>query len=179
LPAAIGTVGFLNYFTPIYLQEMGVSQSVIGSVFIIYGFSLVYIGPAISRFADKSKNKKYFIFIGCLIASVTFMLFYFATGIFITLVAAFFLGISTSLVIASQSSYLLNLEITRKFGEGKALGIFRATSRAGQAAGPIIFSCIFLSENINNNLAFIGLFYLLSSLIFLIITSMDKLPAKE
>ena len=178
-PAAIGTVGFLNYFTPLYLQEIGASQSVIGSVFIIYGFSLVYIGPVISKFADRSKNKKYFIFIGCSIASLTFMIFYFSSGILITLVASFFLGISTSLVIASQSSYLLSLDITKKFGEGKALGIFRATSRAGQAAGPIIFSCIFLGDNLNTNMAFLGLFFLLSSLIFLIITYRDYLPLKE
>jgi MFS family permease len=98
------------------------------------------------------------------------MLFYFEKGIYITLIAALLLGISTSLVIASQSSFLLGLEVTKKFGEGKALGIFRATSRAGQAAGPIIFSFIFLGENINYNMAFIGLFYLLTSFIFLLIS---------
>jgi MFS family permease len=173
-PAAIATVGFLNYFVPIYLEEIGVSQSIIGSVFIVYGLSLVFIGPTLSKFADKTNNKKYFIFIGCTLASVTFMLFYFEKGIYITLIAALLLGISTSLVIASQSSFLLGLEVTKKFGEGKALGIFRATSRAGQAAGPIIFSFIFLGENINFNMAFIGLFYLLSSFIFLLISKNNK-----
>jgi MFS family permease len=173
-PAAIGTVGFLNYFVPIYLEEMGISQSVIGSVFIVYGLSLVFIGPTLSKFADKTNNKKYFIFIGCTLASVTFMLFYFENGLGITLIAALLLGISTSLVIASQSSFLLGLEITKKFGEGKALGIFRATSRAGQAAGPIMFSFIFFGENINYNMAFIGLIYLLSSFIFLAISKNNE-----
>jgi MFS family permease len=178
-PAAIGTVGFLNYFTPIYLKDIGVSPAIIGSVYIIYGLSLVYIGPTISKLADKSKNKKYFIFIGCSVASVTFIIFYFATGLFITLLAALLLGISSSLIIASQSSYLLSLEITKRFGEGKALGIFRATSRAGQAAGPIIFSFVFLGEKISNNMAKMGLFYLLSSLLFLIITNKDNYIQKE
>jgi MFS family permease len=95
------------------------------------------------------------------------------------LLAAFFLGLSTSLIIASQSAYLLNLEITKRFGEGKALGIFRGSSRAGQAIGPIIFSCIYFGENINKNIAFLGLLYLLTSFIFIALTSKDGLRRKD
>lgn len=179
LPTAVATVGFLNYFSPIYLQEIGISQSIIGSVFIIYGISLVYLGPIISKFADRANSKRNFIFLGCLLASLTFMLFYFINGLAIILIAAFLLGLSTSLIIASQSAYLLNLEITKRFGEGKALGIFRGSSRAGQAIGPIIFSCIYLGENINKNIAFLGMLFLLTSFIFIALTHKDDLSRKD
>ena len=45
LPAAIAAVGFLNYFMPVYLNRLGVSQSTIGQVLMIYGICLIYIGP--------------------------------------------------------------------------------------------------------------------------------------
>jgi MFS family permease len=179
LPTAVATVGFLNYFSPIYLQEIGISQSIIGSVFIVYGISLVYLGPILSKFADRTHRKRNFIFLGCILASITFMLFYFIQGIAIVLLAAFLLGLSTSLIIASQSAYLLNLEITKRFGEGKALGIFRGSSRAGQAIGPIIFSCIYFGENINKNIALMGLLYLLTSIIFIALTYKDGLSRKD
>ncbi|MCP4020577.1 MAG: MFS transporter, partial [Desulfobacteraceae bacterium] len=40
LPAAIAAVGFLNYFSPIYLNRLGASQATIGRVLMVYGFSL-------------------------------------------------------------------------------------------------------------------------------------------
>jgi predicted MFS family arabinose efflux permease len=82
LPAAIAVVGFLNYFSPIYLNSIGASQATIGRVLMIYGVSLIYIGPMISRHVDASCNKKQYIFIGCLLGATTFLIFNFFNGIY-------------------------------------------------------------------------------------------------
>ena len=75
LPASIAVVGFINYFSPIYLNRIGVSESSIGRVLMIYGICLIYVGPLISKYIDASNNKKLFIFLGCMLGSLAFLSF--------------------------------------------------------------------------------------------------------
>jgi len=173
LPASIAAVGFLNYFSPIYLNRIGASQGTIGRVLMVYGFSLVYLGPVIAKFVDRFDNKKNYVFVGCLLGSIAFLMFYFLDGLLAVIIAVLLLGLSNSFIIASQSTYLLGLKVTHILGAGKAIGIFRGTSRIGQSLGPIIFSGFFLSENIKMSITKLGFFYLLTAVLFLVFTQKD------
>ena len=173
LPAAIAVIGFLNYFSPIYLNRIGATQSTIGQVLMLYGICLIYFGPFISRYVDSSNNKKIYILMGCFLGSMALIAFYFLDGIMAAVVAVLLLGLSSSLVLASQSVYALKLKVTKDLGEGKAIGIFRSTSRVGQMLGPIVFSAVISLTNNNSGITFLGLAYLLTALVFLIITQSD------
>jgi predicted MFS family arabinose efflux permease len=173
LPAAIAVVGFLNYFTPIYLNRIGASQSTIGQIIMLYGICLIYLGPVISRYVDTSNNKKVYIMMGSLIGSLALISFYFFSGLYASIVAIVLLGISSSLVLASQSVYALKLKVTKELGEGKAIGIFRSTSRVGQMIGPIVFSSVIALSNINFGITILGVVYVLSAILFLIFTQSD------
>jgi len=174
LPAAFAAVGFLHYFSPVYLNRLGSSQGTIGRELMLYGFSLVYLGPVIARFVDKFNTKKNYVFVGCLLGSLAFLMFYFFEGVAAVTFAVLLLGLSNSFIIASQSTYLLGLKVTHAFGTGKAMGIFRAVSRLGQALGPIIFSGLFLSKNIRMSITYFGLIYLATAILFFIFTLKDK-----
>jgi predicted MFS family arabinose efflux permease len=174
LPASIAVVGFLNYFSPIYLNTIGASQATIGRVLMIYGVSLIYIGPIISRHVDASGDKKKYIFIGCVLGSVTFLSFHFFNGLTAAILGVFLLGLSSSFVIASQGAYLLNLPVTQRLGPGKAIGVFRASSRIGQALGPLVFSLVASSSNVGTNISQMGWLYLLTAFLFLLLTYGDK-----
>jgi len=174
LPAAIAAIGFLNYFSPIYLNRLGASESTIGRILMVYGVCLIYIGPFISKYVDAAENKRAYIFLGCLLGSCAFLVFNFLGGFTAAIIAVFLLGLSNCLVLASQSAYALSLEVTREFGEGKSIGIFRATSRIGQMLGPIIFSSIILATDINQGITFLGLFYLITALLFLLLTQANR-----
>ena len=168
LPAAIGVVGFLNYFSPIYLSSIGASQSTIGRILMIYGISLVYIGPCISRYVDASPDKRLYVFTGCLLGSMTFLVFTIFEGIVAAILGVLLLGLSSSFVLASQSAYVLQLPVTRHLGEGKAIGIFRSSSRIGQALGPMVFGAVMAGGNIQHGIAFFGLMYLMTAFLFLL-----------
>ena len=174
LPAAIAVVGFLNYFSPIYLNRIGASQAAIGRIFMIYGICLIYIGPLISRYVDASNKKRLYIFNGCILGSLAFMTFNFIEGIIAAAIAALMLGLSSSFVLASQSAYTLRLKVTEELGAGKSIGIFRSTSRGGQVLGPIVFSSIILMTNIESGITILGIGYLGFALIFLLLTIKDK-----
>jgi predicted MFS family arabinose efflux permease len=171
LPASIAAVGFLNYFSPIYLNRQGIAQSVIGQVLMIYGICIIYIGPYIGKYVDASKNKNIFIFIGCLLGSLAFLCFNFLNGLAATIVAGVLLGLSNSFVLGAQSAYALKLKVTQELGEGKAIGIFRSTSRIGQMFGPIVFGWAIMANNLEQSIFYLGLCYLLTALLFIIVVN--------
>jgi predicted MFS family arabinose efflux permease len=174
LPAAIAVVGFLNYFSPIYLNRIGASQSTIGRILMIYGISLIYIGPLVSKYVDASNKKRLFVFMGCALGSMAFLTFNVIEGIIAASVSMLLLGLSSSFVLASQSAYTLRLTVTEELGAGKSIGIFRSTSRIGQVLGPIVFSWLILSTNIESGITYFGIAYFGFAIIFLLLTAKDQ-----
>lgn len=178
LPSAIAVIGLLNYFGPVYLDRLGVSQSIIGSVLILYSICMVYLGPLVSRYIDASDNKRLFVFIGCALGGSAFLSFYFFTGLTATIIAVLLLGVSSCFVLASQTTYALTLDVTRQLGYGRAIGIFRASSRIGQMLGPILFGWLMVVTDINQGLTYFGVAYLTTAVFFLLLTS-EKIKYKE
>ena len=108
LPSAIAVIGLLNYFGPVYLDRLGVSQSIIGSVLILYSICMVYLGPFVSKYIDASDNKRLFVFIGCALGGGAFFSFHFFTGLTATVIAVLLLGVSSCFVLASQTTLCIN-----------------------------------------------------------------------
>ncbi len=178
LPSAIAVIGLLNYFIPVYLDRLGISQSIIGGVLILYGLCMVYLGPLISHYIDASNNKRWFVIAGCVLGGCAFLGFQFFTGLLGTIVAVLLLGLSSCLVLASQTTYALTLDVTHRLGQGRSIGIFRATSRVGQMLGPILFGWLIMSTDIHQGLVYFGLGYLATAVLFAIATSASLLSDK-
>lgn len=170
LPSAIAVIGLLNYFGPVYLDRLGISQSVIGSILILYSICMVYLGPFVSKFIDASDNKRLFVFIGCVLGGSAFLSFHFFTGLIATVIAVLLLGVSSCFVLASQTTYALTLNVTKQLGQGRAIGIFRASSRIGQMLGPILFGWLMVYTDINQGLTYFGVAYLTTAILFLLFT---------
>ena len=171
VPLAIAAVGFLNYFGPVYLDRWGASQSTIGSVLIIYSLCIVYLGPLLSQYIDASNNKRLFIIVGCVLGGCAFLSFYFFSGILAASLTSLLLGLSACFVLASQITYALNLEVSKRLGEGRAVGLFYVSSRIGQMLGPMLFGWLIVAEDINKGVIYCGIGYLIIALLFALVTS--------
>jgi MFS family permease len=165
LPASIAVAGFLHFFTPVYLDEIGVRESTIGQVLILYGICLIYFGPSIGRMIDRSQNKRYYLLTGGVLGGLAFVTFHTDFGIASMVVSVFLLGLSSSFVLSSQSTMVLELKESRELGEGTALGIFRSISRIGQVVGPIIFGWVLLTGDLNDVINRLGYTYIGAMLI--------------
>ncbi len=174
LPAAVAVVGFLNYFSPIYLHRSGASESTIGQVLIIYGACLILAGPTIGRYVDASEDKKSWIFFGCLLGSASFLVFGVIDGVIAAVLAILLLGLSSSFVLSTQTAFALQLSVTQELGQGKAIAIFRSTSRAGQALGPLVFATMIGAIGMREGIVVLGVCYLVMALLFALITQKDK-----
>ncbi|WP_415230838.1 MFS transporter [Psychromonas sp.] len=173
MPASIAVVGFLNYFSPVYLNQQGISESTIGQVLMLFGVCLAVLGPRVGRLIDATENKQQLVFIGSLLGALAFLTFSLWDGLLATTIAICLLGLSNCLVLSAQSVYLLKLDITQELGEGKAMGIFRSSSRLGQMLGPIIFAWLFVFEDIGIGVTYLGLAYIVMALIFICLTGRE------
>lgn len=176
IPFALCQVGLLFYAAPIYLNELGISQSNIGRVLMIYGLSVIYVAPWISRFVDHSHHKKRFIILGGVVGAVGLMSLYFYSGFLAVMFAVFLMGLSGSLVGSSQSAFALKLSVIQKVGVGKAMSVQRAADKLGQMLGPLVLGAMIASVGIGNGVAIVGLIFFIATLIFLLITSEDASP---
>jgi len=172
LPTAFSIVGFINFFYPVYLNRLGETQSNIGRIYMIYGLCLIYIAPYLSKFVDRSDNKKLFIVITGLIGGLAFTSFYFTGGFWATVITVLLLGISSS--FDASRTYALNLKITKTLGEGIAMGIFNLAEKIGQVVGPLIFGLFFITTSLNNTMAAFGLVYIIITIFFMLTAQSDK-----
>jgi len=179
LPAAIATIGFLNYFSPIYLSRMGVAESAIGQVLMLFGLCLTLLGPSIGRLVDASENKTLPILVGSLLGCAAFLLFDVLQGIAAVVAAVVLLGLSNSLVLSAQSVFVLQQDVSRQLGDGKTLGIFRATSRIGQMLGPMLFAWLIVVTDVREGMIYFGWAYLAAVVLFQLMAGREPTMAAE
>ena len=168
MPGALILVGFINFLIPVYLNRIGTNQSDIGRVLMIYGVCLIYVAPTISRFVDRSGNKKMYIFLSGVIGALGLTGYYFQGGLVATGLAALLLGISSSFGFAAQNAFALNLKVTHEAGHGVAMGISNAIERVGQVLGPLALGWIIVSFGMEKGIASAGVLYLSVSVLFLL-----------
>ena len=67
VPFALCQVGLLFYAAPLYLNKIGIGQSNIGRILMLYGLSVIYIGPLLSVLWTGRKTKRFLLSLGGLI----------------------------------------------------------------------------------------------------------------
>lgn len=169
IPFSICQVGLLFFATPLYLNQLGIAQSDIGRVLMIYGLSVVYLAPQISRMVDRYEYKKKFIAAGGLVGGLGLSLLFFDQGIMTIIAAIFLLGLGSSIGTSAQTAFALKLRATNTLGQGKAMAIQRAADKLGQMLGPLALGGVMSAVSIAQGLMLLGMAYMLLSLIFFIL----------
>lgn len=164
LPAAIALVGFMNYFSPIYLNENGVSQSTIGRFFMLYGVCMIYLAPFITRLMSNVIPRLPIIIAG-ITGSCAFFVFYLWESIAAVGIGILLLGLAATFN-ATRNAYAINLPVSHKVGEGRAMGTIFFVARLGQVAGPLFFSLLLVSGNLRQSVFIAGMIYLVLTLLF-------------
>lgn len=173
IPAAIAEVGLVDYFSPVYLNRIGASQSNIGRIFMLHGLCLIYLAPFVGKYIDAARNKRKYIVLGGILGSFAFIVFYFSDGLLASAVAIFMLGMSASFE-SSRSAYVLRLQVSQELGSGQVISTLSSAYRVGQVLGPLIFSTFVLTTDIKQALVYLGGGYGLLSLLFLLFSQSEK-----
>jgi len=170
IPTSFCVVGILYFVMPLYLHQIGVSQSDIGRVFMVYGLCMIFIAPFIGEWIDNAKNKKLFIMLGGLCGGLGLLFFAFYDGFWAAVIMIFMLGMSSSFGSSSQVVFVLNSKATDKIGYGKAISFQRSADKLGQMFGPVIFGLIIGHFGIHSGIIWVGGIFMLLTLLFIFLS---------
>ena len=174
IPGALCLVGFLYYVTPIYLNRAGTSQSNIGRILMIFGFFMIYASPLISRYVDRSENKKTYIILSGVLSGLGLTVFYFFSGFMATALVILMIGLSSSFGISSRTAYVLSLRITQEVGVGEVMGTYRALERLGQVLGPLALGTAIAMVGIEKGVSLVGALFIVFTFFFVIGAKSEK-----
>jgi predicted MFS family arabinose efflux permease len=138
---------YLDYFFPVYADTKGMSTASIGHIFLLYGISTSYIGAFLCSFL--SKRIKNIILMSSLLTLLGVGMGWFALSdnvvyaVALVLLIAVIDGIMPSL----QYRYVYSLEISKKIGISRTIGIEGAFSSAIRGVAPVIFGFVMMYGN--------------------------------
>jgi len=162
VPATICTVGFINYFLPVYFGEIGISTANTGRAYILYGICIIYFGPWAGKYIAKHRGEaNYVILAGAMVALglIGFSWISSFSGLVAVLFMLLIIGISESFGALAVNTFYLNLDATKEYGEGKALALSGLIRKIGQALGPVVFGSATVAAGANG-VQFVGMGYL-------------------
>jgi predicted MFS family arabinose efflux permease len=177
IPASLAFVGFMYYFSPIYLADLGQSQSDIGRVYMLYGVCLIYVAPYLAKFLDRAGNQKFLIFLSGATGCLGFTTYYFFGGLEATALTALLLGVSGSL--DASRAFVLKLRASHELGEGTAMSLFNSVGRTGQIVGPMLFGWLLLTFGMPDAVTYFGMGYLAITVLFTLCTRSETTLAAK
>ncbi len=189
IPAKICLTGFLYYTAPMFLKQLGNTQSSIGRALMSYGLMMVFVSPMVGNIADRFKCRRIFTNIGGIMSGAGLLMVLFwhtTTGVFVSIAA---LGIFHSIQVSSQMSLITDdcVKEGSEIGMATVVSIYRLIERIGNISGPIVAG-MFIAlmgttyGEVNSfpyAIAAIGIFTILSSLTFMLTYSIIDWKEKK
>ncbi len=168
IPAKITLIGFLYYFIPLYLKELGTLQSDIGRVIMCYGIALVFLGPVFSKYFDKINLRRHYVAFGGLLTGISMACFNFYPGFASALGLVIILGFAHTVSASSQTTLISETSVIKKLGAGAGLGLFRFWERLGNISGPILMGFLAAKHGYEASVVMLGFMSIVCSLIYIV-----------
>ena len=168
MPAKILLTGFLYYLVPLFLTELGSTQSEIGRVAMVWGVASVVLMPITARVADRYGCYSLLVGGGGLLAGIGLVPLFLWPDANHVLLAVTALGVGQALSIAPQLALVTKIcarEI-QTIGSAPVLGRYRLLERVGSAMGPFIASALDICLGGADAITVLGLFGVISAVIF-------------
>ncbi len=130
---------YLEYFFPLFAETKGLTTSMIGIVFSLYGLFIVYFGPAMSTFTEKTFGVKNASAIASILTG-TSLIVYAVTGTLAgAILAVLILAVSDSFGDTVYTTYFLAIKESQKIGKSIAAGYLEFFSQIGKMLGALAF----------------------------------------
>ena len=145
LPTKLVLGGLFFYLVPLFLADLGNSQSNVGRIMMVFGIACVVITPIAARRSDRLERPRTLISLGGLVVGLGCVLPALAGSTGGLLAAVALMGGGYALVTAPQLAAIQKIaERGREFGVGPGVivGSFRTLERIGTAAGAVVVGAV-------------------------------------
>jgi predicted MFS family arabinose efflux permease len=146
VPAKMMVTGFLFFLAPLVLSDLGVSESQIGRMTMIYGLSGLLLMPLFANLCDRLQIHGLMVGAGALISGIGLIPLLFGASVANVAVAILAIGVGQAMSISAQTAFITIVARaeTAESGPGPVLGAFRFVERLGSAVGPLVAAQIAL-----------------------------------
>lgn len=138
LPFLMG-LSFREYFFPIYAAELGMSETMIGRLYLICGLLVIYAGPQLTGKLIVRLGGKWTVALASGLIIAAPLLYAAIPTLATTIVGVLLLSVAISFGYAAQSTYYSELPSVEHYGGGRAMGIYSLFENIGQTLGPMIY----------------------------------------
>ena len=170
IPRSLCQLGLIQFIVPVYFFSIGVSQADIGRAIMIYGLMLVYIAPIMSKYLDRSEKHRLFIILGGFVGGIGLIQVYFFSGYISILIAIMLMGLAACFMVSAQSIFILELAQSSNVSPGIAVSIQRTVTKLGHVMGPLVFSALLVTYQMEKGLMIMGIYFALTTVAFLLFT---------
>ncbi len=163
---------YLDYFFPVYADAKGMSTASIGHIFLLYGISTSYIGAFLCNLL--SKKIKTIVLMSSLLTLLGVGMGWFALSDSIVYAIALVLMIAVidGIMPSLQYRYVYTLEISKKIGISRIIGIEGAFSSAIRGVAPVVFGFVMMYGN--SGLLVTGIIVVAAAISFLCINKFSN-----
>ncbi|WP_449235571.1 MFS transporter [Azospirillum doebereinerae] len=144
IPTKLMLTGYLFYLVPVSLHALGQTPAEIGRILMIYGLTIVVLGPWVSRAADRSGRHALFAGTGGLIGGAGMLVVLLAPGVPGILAGVAALGLAHALNNATQLALVPDVcraECDR-LGPTSVFAVYRLLERGGSVLGPLLAAAL-------------------------------------
>ena len=144
VPGKMMVAGFMAYLVPLFLYDLGHSESSIGRIMMLYGLSTIVLIRLIAQFADRSGGYGAVVALGTAVAGLGCIVSLFADAVGgptnALIIAILTLGIGHALTLTSQNSMIQQVaeRYRSSIGVASVIGAYRLVERIGMVIGPIV-----------------------------------------
>jgi len=169
IPNKICLIGFVYYLAPLFLKSLGSDQSDIGRYIMGYSLMMILFSQTVSKWSDRHFTTKPFIFWGGVCSGLSLIPFFFFANTGMVAAGIIMLGLSHTISVSNQAKMASHLNAVKEIGVGRGLGVYRQIERLGNVVAPVLTGLISSMFGYSKTLALIGIFTVLSSIIFQVI----------
>lgn len=168
IPTKLLLSGFLFYLAPLYLFELGNSQSAIGRIMMVYGLVTIALTPLISRAADFKGRYSLFVALGGFVAGGGCLAILTVEDSWTVLAAIALMGFGHAAIMAPQLAAIQQIGASGRTGIGQAtvVSAFRLLERLGTILGPVVAGILVTSLGYQHAVAAMGGIVLICAILY-------------
>lgn len=178
VPGKFVSTGFFFFLVPLYLSELGNSQSVIGWIMMLYGI-VTFAGLSMASWiADQTGRYTLVAAIGVALTGIGCLAGLPKAGIFdgtwAVVIAIVCLGIGHALSLTSQLAIVQEVATVHRdsIGQASAMSVYRLIERLGLVLGPLVAAPLAIVFGYGGAIAWIGVITLGCVVLFSILDMM-------
>ncbi|MDQ2085370.1 MFS transporter [Herbivorax sp. ANBcel31] len=169
IPLQICLVGVYQFFFPLYMNSINISQGNIGRLMSIFGI-ISLMTPLVAKISDKINNNKIFLICGNMIIGASFLLYLTGGSVLIVAISIAAIGLGSTFVDAVREAYLISIDKSREIGETKMISIYCTYEKFATVLAPVFIGMLMASFNPTMVIAYMGIVLIFCILMFAVFT---------